>query len=151
MNIPQELRGKIAVPFLEWFLKNTDWEKDQDWFSVANFYSQPFTVDMLVNKEEKYELKQNFSGIPQERITDTWQEAESLRIFEGWRIAETNKNENQNGMILSYRDSEYMIANNGDYLMDLHVVRKDIRVNNITLNDFVTLCSLNGIELKFKE
>jgi hypothetical protein len=139
MNIPQELRGKIAVPFLEWFLKNTDWEKDQDWFSVANFYSQQFTVDMLVN---------NFRKNKSDKL---YLQAESLRIFEGWRIAETNKNENQNGMILSYRDSEYMIANNGDYLMDLHVVRKDIRVNNITLNDFVTLCSLNGIELKFKE
>jgi hypothetical protein len=156
--IPQELKGTGAVPFLEWFNDITDRHLLQycnmpTLIKIAYFYSLPFDVSMLVNPIPYPNLTTiNFDS--EGKCTNpeyiNWQQAEDKVIFEGWSMF-------QDGGIWKYyqpsEESNIMISayDNKDLYF---VVCEDEQTGSIklnTVNDFITLCNLAGVNLKFKE
>jgi len=135
-----------VLTFIEWYYKNTITNELQDKvYEVANFYNQPFTVDMLVNnipnkdiKPENFEDEQVYA-----QCLDAYHQSESLRLFDGWiENLEIGKSwyDCKDGLI--YFGKEYIIINT---FIDREFYKPR------TLNDFITLCNLAGIELQWNE
>lgn len=119
-----------------------------DVLHVSHFYNQPFTVDMLVNPIElgKYSgkivnedgtIKAMLMGEKDIELFHKWQQSESLRLFEGW--GENTCYDVIHGGSKS-AINEYKLMYCDEFVMAFE-----------TLNDFITLCNLEGIELQFNK
>ncbi len=102
-----------------------------DVLHVSHFYNQPFTVGMLINKEMKHYL--SFPKV----VRNIWREHESLRLFEGWGENTCYDVIHGGSKVAS---NEYKLMYCGEFVMAFE-----------TLNDFITLCNLEGIELQFNK
>lgn len=160
-KLPEEFKGKEAVPFIEFvselmnYLResgNTERFKELMDESL-DFYNQPFSVDMLVNPIElgKYSgvFKSFSTGVIMGAVIDEkdielfhkWQQAESLRLFYGWvKHSDTE---------FEYDSIDVELAD--DILWFTHIDHTIAVGCAETLNDFITLCNLVGINLKWKE
>ena len=98
-----------------------------DVLHVSHFYNQPFTVDMLVNPVMA-------DGV---NIKPLIQQSESLRLFEGWKENTCYDVIHGGSKVAS---NEYKLMYCDEFVMAFE-----------TLNDFITLCNLSGIELQFNE
>src|SRR5574343_547639 len=97
--IPPELRGKTVVPLLE-YLRNlskkdlrmiADYDSDPDIKDLIDFYSQPFSVEMLCNMVNYNVVTEpNTSNINQ-RYKKEWQQAEEKVLFEGCYIEDCTR------------------------------------------------------------
>lgn len=135
-----------------------------DVLHVSHFYNQPFTVDMLVNPIElgKYSgkivnedgtIKAMLMGEKDIELFHKWQQSESLRLFEGWEengelsfLYIYNKNHT---VIVDFCETSICFRENDNY--ELNDYYFYCGYNNITLNDFIILCNLAGIELQFNK
>lgn|SRR5574343_719245 len=155
--IPPELRGKTVVPLLE-YLRNlskkdlrmiADYDSDPDIKDLIDFYSQPFSVEMLCNMVNYNVVTEpNTSNINQ-RYKKEWQQAEEKVLFEGCYFEDRNKLiRNKNGLYLRfYEENDYLYLRNNDYSSNMI---EFAHLKNLTLNDFITLCTLAGVKLTFK-
>lgn len=132
-----------ALTFLEWYFKSFQTTEIYKLRDVANFYNQPFTVYMLVNPVMA-------DGV---NIKPLIQQSESLRLFEGWEengelsfLYIYNKNHT---VIADFCETSIRFRENDNY--ELNDYYFYCGYNNITLNDFITLCNLSGIELQFNK
>ena len=107
-----------VLSFIEWFYENAkDNESMNSCFSAFDFYNQPFSVEMVMDKFGHKEYP----------------------VFRLWKKLDT-------GHFL-YQSREFLFADNS----------MRIRLNSYnavtetpkTLNDFITLCNLAGIELQW--
>ena len=139
-----------ALTFLEWYFKSFQTTEIYKLRDVANFYNQPFTVDFLVNPVMA-------DGV---NIKPLIQQSESLRLFEGWRINKSEYAKNVNGNIYSmeegytdkvvYQDNNKFYIKTG-YSFDIDGYEYYYGLEFHTFNDFITLCNLAGIELRFNK
>lgn len=120
-----------ALTFLEWYFKSFQTTEIYKLRDVANFYNQPFTVDFLVNPVMADCVN----------IQPLIQQSESLRLFEGWELKDEN--------IININRPIYYITQNSRGLRFCSASLGLMYFN--TLNDFITLCNLAGIELRFNK
>ena len=98
-----------------------------DVLHVSHFYNQPFTVDFLVNPAMA-------DGV---NIKPLIQQSESLRLFEGWGENTCYDVIHGGSKVAS---NEYKLMYCDEFVMAFE-----------TLNDFITLCNLEGIEVRFNK
>lgn len=164
--IPQELKGQKAVPFLELLKSKLNvygllQETNEVFFDTRkyiDFYSQPFDVSMLVNPIELGKYSGSFKdtdtqetiammvGNEDIKLYPEWQQAEENVLFEGW---EENFEEYDNGYICKTGQIWFRFKDNEFYYNKLGV-EYATQIPK-TLNDFITLCNLGGINLTFKK
>ena len=116
-----------ALTFLEWYFKSFQTTEIYKLRDVANFYNQPFTVDFLVNPVMA-------DGV---NIKPLIQQSESLRLFEGWEENTCYDVIHGGSKVAS---NEYKLMYCDEFVMAFE-----------TLNDFITLCNLEGIEVRFNK
>lgn len=142
-----------ALTFLEWYSQDIDGEPlDYQLFmnkvdQIALFYNQKFSVDMLVNPIESHPVF--------DKRESNYIKYESLRLFDGWEINGElelsflyiyNKNHT---VIVDFFETSICFRENDNYELSDYCFY--CGYNNITLNDFITLCNLAGIELRFNK
>lgn len=142
---------KKVLSFIEWIGKHKNKINGFDnGDSVYSFYNQKFDVGMLVNPYEYKDI--HLVGIKEgDENNKLWQQAEQNRLFEGWALNEDDEYECQYSEVICKVLCIEMIRKNeivNDYYLQ--------RINNdsyrfYTLNDFITLCNLAGIELIWNE
>lgn len=135
-EIPQELRGKTAVPFLEW-VKSRDEINNLD--KIIDFFSQKFSVDMLCNRAEK--MMRDVENIPESCYdceNPEWQQAEDKVLFVDWE-------HHKHLPIIYLKDTDIYYNYEGNYLTIDNKPRKII-----SLNDFVNEFHKENISLTFK-
>ena len=103
---PKELIGTKIVPFMEYLIDNGRRNAIIGYYNIVNFFSQPFTAEMLVGDN---------------KIFEGWEKKNEYYYYEGLRISES--------LIF------YLESNSGDCW--------EIK----TLNDFISLCKMAGVEL----
>lgn len=134
--IPNELRGKKAVPFLELIKEKVsigELLKNE----LIDFYSLPFDVSMLVNqckviKDSPYWV---FGDGEKE-----YNQAEEKRLFEGITFDGNYYYIQSHRISHSNKPHTYLIEGQDGKLWEFH-----------TLNDFITLCNLAKVNLQFKK
>lgn len=128
-----------ALTFLEWYFKSFQTTEIYKLRDVANFYNQPFTVDMLVNPHQINAVECVSQDDP---CIMEWVKYESLRLFEGWDSSIYKIKQNYISDYKGIIDEKYpyKLLQFGVYVMRFK-----------TLNDFITLCNLAGIELQFNK
>jgi hypothetical protein len=125
LPIPKELLGQKAIPFMEWYIcyyNNYGGTMDV----ITDFYSQPFQSEMLM---------EYFEG---------WEENDC----EEWILGKPFE------ITLAYYQTEVTKQNS---LTRLKPLRGDISSDDDrdmwwfdNLNEFITLCTLAGVELTWK-
>jgi len=131
-----------ALNFLEWY-QQIGYDCIGIVDEVLDFYNQPFSVDMLVKPYEfppldVFDANGEIHTNPNyEQDAYNFQQAESLRLFDGWE-------ENSCYDVIhggsKVAINEYKLMYCGEFVMAFE-----------TLNDFITLCNLEGIGLRFNE
>lgn len=195
--IPNELRGKKAVPFLELDtillneLNKKLYDSKLGWKSSLNiteagiymsyiqeylarkmqyntFYSQPFSIEMLVNTEPPINQYPDMREVTMDMAIDAgdrsmagqsfqfgnieepnplWQQAEEKRIFEGWE-------KYPNGDMILKADNKIALSYDGHnkHLTNYYNEFGESQSWKVkSLNDFITLCNLSEINLTFKK
>ena len=137
-----------ALTFLEWVLENSinHMTVGSRVLKVANFYNQPFSTNMLVNPHKEVEgVDDGYSSL--------YYNSESLRLFDGWEIngelSYLHISNNRHTIIADFLESAITFRENDNYECNEYYFY--CGYDNITLNDFITLCNLAGIDLQFNE
>jgi len=133
-----------ALNFLEWYIKDmeTGISHQSKVNTIANFYNQPFSVEMLVNPYEKVigiKADSPQDGVAFFANTPAWQQAESKRLFKGWEKDTKDDYCYEFCKVFNMSSGFTLKCNSGDYF------------EFKTPNDFITLCNLAGIELQWNE
>lgn len=155
--IPNELRGKKAVPFLEWCNEKRTLQQKGNFAKgvliadgILDFFLQPFSVDMLVNLIKEPNLATiNFDS--EGKCTNPeikeYQQAEEKVMFEGWE-------KYPNGDMILKADNKIALSYDGHnkHLTNYYNEFGESQSWEVkSLNDFITLCTLAGVDLgKFK-
>lgn len=109
------------------------------------FYQQTFTTDMLVNPVQKQEFKTELNEEENQEVADivfNWQQAELLRLFDGFE-----KNLEEDGEYYANLDIEVREFR-GEYFVRQQN-EETIRIK--TINDLVNICNLTGANLQWNE
>ncbi len=139
-----------ALTFLEWCIQNTSKAYGslahyELYCEVLNFYNQKFSVDMLVNPIESHPVF--------DKRESNYIKYESLRLFDGWEIngelSYLHIINNRHTIIADFLESAITFRENDNYECNEYYFY--CGYDNITLNDFITLCNLAGIELQFNK
>ena len=151
-----------VLSFIEWVKKQMEspyawYDRHIDFmnttFKVADFYNQKFDVGMLVNPIAKPDADYYGDIHKEDRDKWTndygnWQQAESLRYFEGWEI--TDKSTNGNGMDLcfNHKITGRLLNNDTVITFMINEIMYVIAIN-VTLDFFIQQCEHIGIELQW--
>ena len=118
------------IDHLTQYTKNIPLELPLKAMQVLDFYNQKFDISMLVNPTPPYTNKE-FEVYKKE-----FAEAETKRLFEGWGKKES-----------WYYFKKVHIFVHGSSFIFRSIYGDETTIK--TLNDFITLCSLAGIELQW--
>jgi len=139
-----------ALSFLEWVLENSvnNMTVESKVLKVANFYSQPFTVDMLVNPNN---IKVEYNGKTYQAGNDIWIESKSLRLFDGWKFQGAKDPHDNNWKYKSGRiDLDIYYDNHNNWIV-YDMSGNDNCMKIKTLNDLITFCKAQDINLRWNK
>lgn len=137
-NLNESIRAKLDKQFNLYSYTPMQCLLDID--KILDFYSQPFSVEMLVNP---------ICDLTKGKVLDEkgmkYNQAEQKRLFEGWEKTIGNDAE-------IHRTGDFSITIGKTYVKfySLMECAEFARLPQ-SLNDFITLCNLAGIELDWNE
>lgn len=152
--IPNELRGKKAVPFLEWCNEKRTLQQKGNFAKgvliadgILDFFLQPFSVDMLVNLIKEPNLATiNFDS--EGKCTNPeikeYQQAEEKVIFEGWGLKE-------DGLYLKGYAMPFDIRCVKVNPKIVVMIYNNLSTRIINIDNFINLLLSKGINLTFKK
>jgi len=121
-----------------------------NFLSLKEFYSQPFTIDILVNPIEKPDMKSvSPNGI---KDIEKWQEAENCVLFEGGRdLDASGKCLPFQKYMFDFNDDHFKISEFFDDEMLGECEKMYDFIKPETLNQFISDCNRAELDLKWKQ